>query len=910
MTCSAEFLLINGNGIVTNVFETTCVIISDEVFGFADGSTVSNPFSTTSSVIQEIDFSSATSLKTIGSYAFYQCTKVQTFDLSKCSNLETIGICAFRECSSAISIILPEDSKLTVLPGGCFSNCTSLKSFNVPKTIVTIDVDNPGNYGVFMTTSSLREVTFSKNSSCKQILSKAFMYSAIEKIVLPSPLQEISAFSFRKCDNLTSIDVENGNEYYSSEEGILMDKDLKLIYFPNSHKLITKDRKLDLPGYFKGGLSDSCFAGIELSNLNIPNNYTTFDIRCFAYSNIQKVTIPASVQTIPELLFASAYSLYNVTFMNKPDSLTRKMFSQCASLREFYIPASVISIADNCFEQCTSVENVYVPKSVTTFGSSVFIACNSKLQLIIEEDSPLNFVENCLYQEHQTILKYYLGSEENVSVLSTTTKIEGAAFQNKMIKTITFENVNNITEIGEYAFAGCTKLERIDLPNKLNKINKCTFYQASSLKTITIPESVKIIDEMAFYQCTSLNSVYFHNPTETSNFKLSLKSEDNSALININKQAFYNCCSLQTFELPDSVSSIGEEAFSYFPMLTFRLPNNLTKIGIKAFSESLIQEFDYDNEEIQLVIIHTQSFESMNALTTFTLPDSVLKIENNAFHLCDSLTTVKLNQNLAQIEDRAFNQLPSLEKVEIPPNEYLDNLTYLTFYDCPKLKEIQFDDETTNFKFIDSILYNKQQTEIIRYLKANNIDHIEIPSSVKYIGQYAFSECPSIRSVHFSGDNQLEEIRLGAFQNCYSLKTINFPSSLKELGTDAFTNCSIDIIYLLYTNITDLKSNTFSGNKHCKQIVLPIFLQNVSSNTFSNTYSKVYVFYHGEHIIEEEAGLSTTAKVYCYDRYNSSIFLGLPVQKEFLCPTLNQQQSFNILNFRFLVFISILYSYK
>ena len=54
-------------------------------------------------------------------------------------------------------------------------------------------------------------------------------------------------------------------------------------------------------------------------------------------------------------------------------------------------------------------------------------------------------------------------------------------------------------------------------------------------------------------------------------------------------------------------------------------------------------------------------------------------------------------------------------------------------------------------------------------MKANNIDHIEIPSSVKYIGQFAFSDCPSILSVHFLGKSQLEEIKLGAFQNCYSL---------------------------------------------------------------------------------------------------------------------------------------------
>ena len=80
MSCTDQFLVINNIGNVTQVYPTNCVQISGKVKGFSDGTTTSNPFSDTFDQIKIIDFSTATNLETIGSYTFYNCSKVKIFD--------------------------------------------------------------------------------------------------------------------------------------------------------------------------------------------------------------------------------------------------------------------------------------------------------------------------------------------------------------------------------------------------------------------------------------------------------------------------------------------------------------------------------------------------------------------------------------------------------------------------------------------------------------------------------------------------------------------------------------------------------------------------------------------------------------------------------------------------------------
>ena len=381
--------------------------------------------------------------------------------------------------------------------------------------------------------------------------------------------------------------------------------------------------------------------------------------------------------------------------------------------------------------------------------------------------------------------------------------------------------------------------------------------------SITIPSNVNSIEDDAFKGCSQLNEIIF---------------SPQSKLTKISTEAFLNCTSLNKIKLPNLLTTIGDRAFyNCFLTSLFELPSSLTTIGQYPFAYTQIQEFNIPISSLS--ILTSLSFATMTSLTTFVIPDSVQTLESSVFYQCNLLLNVSFGATLSSIADSAYQDLPELQSISIGTNTNLKNMSSLSFDNCPKLKDF-FLTGNNNFNFDKGILFNKEKTEIILFLKANDPIRIDIPQTVESISQYAFSNCQKLESVVFEENSVIKDIKLGAFQGCCCLKCVNFPPSLKSLGTSAFENCNLEIIYLLLTNITELLPNTFAGNKRVKQVILPIILSNSADSSFSRTFQNVNVFYHGKNIIEKGVGLSHKARVFCYQDYKSEIFFGLPVSKD------------------------------
>ena len=180
------------------------------------------------------------------------------------------------------------------------------------------------------------------------------------------------------------------------------------------------------------------------------------------------------------------------------------------------------------------------------------------------------------------------------------------------------------------------------IPNYINNlpvttIGKDAFYNCKSLTSIQIPNSVKTIGEYAFYNCKSLTSVQIPNSVTT-----------------IGRCAFLYCESLTFVQIPNSVTTIGKYAFRHCHSLTsVQIPNSVTTIDEGAF-------------------------DNCQSLMSIQIPNSVTTIGENAFWGCTSLTSVQIPNSVTTISDSAFYNCTSLTSVLLlNPNTIIGKNAFL-----------------------------------------------------------------------------------------------------------------------------------------------------------------------------------------------------------------------------------------
>lgn len=309
-----------------------------------------------------------------------------------------------------------------------------------------------------------------------------------------------------------------------------------------------------------------------------------------------------------------------------------------------------------------------------------------------------------------------------------------AAFFGKTIAIPSEINGYTVTEIGECAYLGCTKL--------------------------IIPDSVTDIGEGAFADDPFLEEIVF---------------DKNSQLKYIGKWSFEECRSLRTLNIPASVETIDYGAFL----------NVDEDYGKGTFINAELEEAEYDfsdkyslttvtfAEGSKLKEIGEAAFQNQKALTFINLPDSLEKIEYGAFMGCTSLTEIVIPSNVNEIGIAAFSAAPNEGKMS--------------------LSRIEVAADNESFKSVDGIIFSKDGKKIIAYPPARSEDKFEIPAGVCEMdnGSFQFSSFMSVTL-----PEGITDIPDNAFSYCTALKEVKLPSTLKTIGKWGFEACaftSIDI---------------------------------------------------------------------------------------------------------------------
>ena len=199
---------------------------------------------------------------------------------------------------------------------------------------------------------------------------------------------------------------------------------------------------------------------------------------------------------------------------------------------------------------------------------------------------------------------------------------------------------NGIESIGMYAFEGCSALSNVTLPNGLKTIWSGAFWNCTALKSITLPNSLTIIASGAFQQ-SGLTQITIPNSVTTigssafiacgslttvkCNRRVSAPTSTNGS---VGDNAFRNCTSLRSVDLPDNIESIGMYAFEGCSALSnVTLPNGLKTIWSGAFWNcTALKSITFPDS---LTKIGTSAFAN-TGLTAVTLPAST-KISDNSF---------------------------------------------------------------------------------------------------------------------------------------------------------------------------------------------------------------------------------------------------------------------------------------
>ncbi len=441
-------------------------------------------------------------------------------------------------------------------------------------------------------------------------------------------------------------------------------------------------------------------------------------------------------------------------------------FRDVTGLRSIVIPGTVKEIGEYAFSGNPTLENVVIEEGVEKIGAFAFQACTALKSIKIADSV----------------------SEIGSTCFGNCTALAEINFP-KALKTIPYRMLSN-----------CTSLTEIEIPEGIERIDTFAFEVCSNLTRVKIPSTVTSISGSAFQFTGKLTNIEISEANNTYTFSnSSLMSKDG-------KKLYYVISNTAEINIPETVERIEWGALSaYSQKAVLNISKNVKTIDT-VFETNTITQINVVEEnqyfksldgnlytkDMTTLIRYTQNESS------FTIPDTVKIIKNNAMCAQNNLSQLILPENLESIGTFIINYT---KITQLDLGENVNNLNSASF--SGRNVNLTISKNNPNFKTEDgTIILSKDGKKLLAVSK--DLTTYEIPSSVENIGPSAFYSKNNLKEINLPAN--IKNIESGAFDYSINFQKVTIQSNIENIATDAFSRCNS-----LKEIIIDKKEGEISG---------------------------------------------------------------------------------------------------